>query len=145
VTFLAILAHEAIALPLPHSFPASELRYLLENSDSKLLLSTSKLATKAKEILKEGILHKPVLSIIGEVERASSANNDSIEVNGTSTELGGVMLYTSGTTSRPVRSTSSQHERVCEADLAIERCGIEYVCHHRPGEIIDRSVEVHKS
>jgi hypothetical protein len=31
-----------------------------------------------------------------------------------------------------------------EADLAIERCGIEHVCHHRPGEIIDRSMEVHK-
>jgi acyl-CoA synthetase (AMP-forming)/AMP-acid ligase II len=111
VTFLAILAHEAIALPLSYSFPASELRYLLENSDSKLLLSTSKLATKAKEILKEGILHKPVLSITGEVERASSANNDSIEVDGTSTGLGGFMLYTSGTTSRPVRSTSSPTQK----------------------------------
>jgi malonyl-CoA/methylmalonyl-CoA synthetase len=111
VTFLAILAHEAIALPLSHSFPASELRYLLENSESKLLLSTSKFATKAKEILKEGMLYKPVLSITGEVEWASSGNNESIEVDGASSGLGGFMLYTSGTTSRPVRSTSSPTQK----------------------------------
>lgn len=104
VTFLAILAHEAIALPLSHSFPASELRYLLENSEAKLLLSTSKLAAKAQDVLKEGLRHKPVLSITHDVRRTSAATGeDFINVDGATSGVGGFMLYTSGTTSRPVR------------------------------------------
>lgn len=102
VTFLAILAHEAVALPLSPSFPVNELRYLLEDSEPKLLRSTSKLAKKAEEILKEGLRHQPVLSISGQTERQSTPRDENFEVDGVSTGLGGFMLYTSGTTSRPV-------------------------------------------
>ena len=111
MSFLAILAHEAVAVPLSHSFPENELRYLLQNSESKLLLSTSRHARKAQEVLKEGTQHKPVLSITNEVERRSMANDDTIELKGVSSGLGGLMLYTSGTTSRPVRRAPFLHEK----------------------------------
>lgn len=101
VTFLAILAHEAVALPLPHSIPANELRYLLEDSDAKLLLSTSKCATKAEEILTEGMRQKPLLRITDELGRESGGEEEDVHVDGPSSGRGGLMLYTSGTTSRP--------------------------------------------
>lgn len=104
VTFLSILAHEGIALPLSHSFPASELQYILENSEPRLLLSTPKFEKKANEALKAGLQRKPVLAITERREEGSPAQ-DNVEVTGTSSGNGGLMLYTSGTTSRPVRRT----------------------------------------
>ncbi len=112
VTFLAILAHEAVALPLSHSFPPSELRYLLDNSQAKLLLSTSNLATKAKEVLKEGLENEPVLSVIDWVKQDSILNQDKVEIDGASSGLGGFMLYTSGTTSRPVWTYAPSRKRL---------------------------------
>ena len=106
MTFLAILAHEAIALPLSHSFPVSELRYLLENSKAKILLSTPRFRDKAEEVLQTGLQQKPLLNISETVERGSTAK-DNVEVNGPSSGKGGFMLYTSGTTSRPVRNKLS--------------------------------------
>lgn len=102
MTFLAILAHEAIALPLSHSFPASELQYILENSEPKLLLSTPSFEKKAEEVLQTGLQQKPVLAITDKREQGSLAE-ENVEVTGTSSGKGGLMLYTSGTTSRPVR------------------------------------------
>ena len=114
VTFLAILAHEAVALPLAYSFPPTELRYLLDNSQAKLLLSTSNLETKAKEVVQEGLQREPVLGVINAVEQDSISSNDKIEIDGVSSGLGGFMLYTSGTTSRPVRSrVPSQRRFLC--------------------------------
>jgi long-subunit acyl-CoA synthetase (AMP-forming) len=98
---LSILAHEAVALPLSHSFPASELRYLLNNSEARILLVTPNLKNKAEELLQTGLQHKPMLSITKTMERGSTAK-DYVNVDGISSGQGGFMLYTSGTTSRPV-------------------------------------------
>ncbi len=144
MTFLAILAHDAIALPLSHSFPASELRYLLENSEAKLLLSTSRFAAKAEEVLKEGLRQKPVLSITSELDRASTADNDDIDLDGTPSGLGGFMLYTSGTTSRPVRCNGLHRETGYQTDMLAERCAVDYVGHHSTGYVLDRSMEIYK-
>lgn len=102
MTFLAVLAHEAVALPISHSFPASEIRYLLENSEAKLVLSAPQFAAKADQVLKEGISYQPVLSITVDSERGSGEEDEDILVNGASSGQGGFMLYTSGTTSKPV-------------------------------------------
>ena len=103
VTFLSILAHEAVALPLCHTFPASELRYILENSQAKVLLSTTKFQAKAEETLKEGLDQKPVLGIVAKIHEGSTARKK-VALNGEPAGTGGLMLYTSGTTSRPVCS-----------------------------------------
>lgn len=121
--FLAILAHEAVAIPLSHSFPASELRYLLENSEAKILLSTPKFRKKAEEVWQTaeetrptaeemrqtaeemrqmGPQQRPLLIISEAVKRGSKAKGH-VDVSGRSSGKGGFMLYTSGTTNRPVR------------------------------------------
>ena len=101
MTFLSILAHEAIALPLSQGFPASELRYIIENSEAAILLSTTKFQSKADEVLKEDINHKPILATVEKLE-AGAKSNGSISLDLEHTGKGGFMLYTSGTTSRPV-------------------------------------------
>jgi malonyl-CoA/methylmalonyl-CoA synthetase len=102
VTFLSILAHNAIALPLSQAFPSSELRYIIENSEAALLLSTTKFRGKAEDVLKEHIQHKPQLEVLDKIDTgATSAENVKIEQE-TPPDDGGFMLYTSGTTSRPV-------------------------------------------
>jgi malonyl-CoA/methylmalonyl-CoA synthetase len=101
VIFLAILAHEAIALPLSHSFPASELRYLLENSKAKLLLSTPTLKNKADEVVEAGLQQKTLLSVVDQIKHRSTKEK-TVEMVDASLGRGGLMLYTSGTTSRPV-------------------------------------------
>ncbi|KIX07014.1 uncharacterized protein Z518_04990 [Rhinocladiella mackenziei CBS 650.93] len=100
VTFLSILSHDAIALPLAHTHPSSELRYILENSEAALFLSTEKFQDKAKEVVKEGLNHTPKLEILSKIETgAVSAEN--VKFSGQSIDHGGFMLYTSGTTNRP--------------------------------------------
>ena len=76
VTFLSILTHDAIALPLAFTHPNSELRYILEDSEAALFLSTSKFHDKAQDVIKEGLEHGPKLEILSKIETgATSAEN----------------------------------------------------------------------
>ena len=101
VTFLSILGNNAIALPLCPSFPTSELRYILNDSGSSLLLSSEKFRQKSEEVVKEGLGKAPLLQCF---EKRLGRRNDVARVNieGLGTGQGGMMLYTSGTTNRPV-------------------------------------------
>jgi malonyl-CoA/methylmalonyl-CoA synthetase len=105
VTFLSILAHNAIALPLAFTHPSSELRYILENSEAALVLSTQKFQEKAKDVLEGGnedekMSHTPKLEILSKIETgATSAEN--VKFEDRSLQDAGFMLYTSGTTNRP--------------------------------------------
>ncbi|EXJ65029.1 hypothetical protein A1O7_01368 [Cladophialophora yegresii CBS 114405] len=99
VTFLSILSHDAIAVPLAHSHPILELRYILENSEASLFLSTEKFREKAKEVVKDG-RHTPKLKILSKVYQGAE-EREAIRFNSGTLENGGLMLYTSGTTNRP--------------------------------------------
>ncbi|KAL8801935.1 MAG: hypothetical protein Q9223_006829 [Gallowayella weberi] len=100
VTLLSILGSNSIAVPLSSSFPASELRYILDNSQALMLLSSDKFQSKADEVLKEGLEQKPILCTIDkQLEGNQSQGNIRLEqIHG---DRSGMMLYTSGTTSRP--------------------------------------------
>ncbi|KAK3702939.1 hypothetical protein LTR37_014788 [Vermiconidia calcicola] len=101
VTLLSILASNAIAVPLAPSFPASELRYIINHSEALALLSTVKYKALAADVLREGLDRSP-LSIDVEKTTQGSQSTNSIELTGDSyTAEGGMMLYTSGTTARP--------------------------------------------
>jgi acyl-coenzyme A synthetase/AMP-(fatty) acid ligase len=102
VTFLSILAHDAIALPLSQGFPVNELRYILENSQAKIFLSTTKFQDKANEVLAEGLEHKPILKVSEKIETGAESA-EKIKLEAMTENKGGFMLYTSGTTNRPVR------------------------------------------
>ena len=65
-----------------------------------MLLSSSKFQSKAQEVVKEGLENEP---IVGSVEkRQGGGKQDGIELENVQEVKGGMMLYTSGTTSRPV-------------------------------------------
>ena len=103
MTFLSILACDSVAVPLSSGFPASELRYILENSEAVTLLSSRKFQEKAEEVLKEGIEHLPRKPVLNVVEKRLSGNGeDGVQLVPLPMTKGGMMLYTSGTTSRPV-------------------------------------------
>ncbi|KAI4232550.1 MAG: hypothetical protein LQ352_008324, partial [Teloschistes flavicans] len=100
VTLLSVFASNGIAVPLSSAFPASELRYILDNSEALMLLSSAKFQAKANEVLKEGLEKTP---IPGTVEKAlqGSQSSDGIQLEPRTDDRSGLMLYTSGTTSRP--------------------------------------------
>ncbi|KAI1496811.1 acetyl-CoA synthetase-like protein [Biscogniauxia marginata] len=115
VTFLAILAARAIALPLSPPFPAPELQYILSHSEALLLVHSSKFAAKANEVLTTPFAEasattdpnfKPSLKAV-ELQKHEGLGSDTIfydtvTISGdTDAEGAGMMLYTSGTTARP--------------------------------------------
>ncbi|KAJ5273791.1 hypothetical protein N7478_008916 [Penicillium angulare] len=100
VTLLAIFASDAIALPLSPGFPISELQYVMDNSQAKMLLATEKYADKAQQILEAGLDHDPLFDIRQKIE--TGAGTESIQLDSLKQpSSGGMMLYTSGTTNRP--------------------------------------------
>ena len=119
VTFLSILSHNAIALPLAFTHPSSELRYILENSQSSLFLSTEKFQEKAHDVLEEDLPYAPRLEILSKMETgATSAENVRFEEK--SLDDAGFMLYTSGTTSRPKGVVLSMSTITAQAKSLIE-------------------------
>lgn len=103
VTLLSILASNAIALPLSPAFPVGELKYIMDNSGAKVLIATEKYGDKARDILKAGLERQPVLDVREKIKTGASAA-EAVEFKDLeeSRLRGGMMLYTSGTTNRPV-------------------------------------------
>ena len=103
MTLLSIFACDNIAVPLSPAFPASELRYILENSEAVTLLTSEKFKDKAEEVLKEGLDNLRKKPALGVVEKRLQGNGrDEVQLVPLPLQKGGMMLYTSGTTSRPV-------------------------------------------
>ncbi|KAI1930163.1 hypothetical protein LOZ66_002061 [Ophidiomyces ophidiicola] len=99
VTLLSILASDAIALPLSPAFPNGELRYILDHSEAAILLATEKYVSKAQQVAESGLEKHPVVKVI---KKINPNGNSSVECKYKHEALqGGLMLYTSGTTSRP--------------------------------------------
>ena len=66
MTLLSILAAHAIAVPLSPTFPSHELRYIIDQSESLMLLSSEKFQDKADDVLKRACRRAPS---IGSVRR----------------------------------------------------------------------------
>ncbi|MCJ1293993.1 hypothetical protein MMC34_005550 [Xylographa carneopallida] len=100
VTLLSILGSNSIAVPLSSGFPANELRYILDNSEALMLLSSEKFRSKTDEVVKEGLEKKPIVGHI-EKRRGGSSAERKAQLESSKENQSGMMLYTSGTTSRP--------------------------------------------
>ncbi|KAI5864871.1 acetyl-CoA synthetase-like protein [Durotheca rogersii] len=107
VTFLAVLAAHAIALPLSPPFPAPELQYILSQSQASLLLHSPKYTAKVDEVL---TTRSPELDVQPsptpvELPKHLGAISETFEsvtlLEDDNAEGAGMMLYTSGTTNRP--------------------------------------------
>lgn len=69
-----------------------------------MLLTTEKYADKGMEILREGLEHEPLFTIRNKLTEGAS-NRESVTLHDLKQpSSGGMMLYTSGTTNRPVSS-----------------------------------------
>jgi acyl-CoA synthetase (AMP-forming)/AMP-acid ligase II len=99
VTLLSILAAHAIAVPLSPTFPAHELRYIIDQSESLMLLSSEKFQDKADEVLKEGMETAPINYKQEKIMMGKT--DDYVTLEEPTSDKGGMMLYTSGTTNRP--------------------------------------------
>ncbi|PYI05647.1 AMP-binding enzyme [Aspergillus sclerotiicarbonarius CBS 121057] len=101
VTLLSILASDAIALPLSPAFPIGELKYIMDNSQAKVLVATEKYAEKAQDLLKADLDRAPVLDVKDKI-KVGAHNSGSVSLEDLNAKSrGGMMLYTSGTTNRP--------------------------------------------
>jgi malonyl-CoA/methylmalonyl-CoA synthetase len=83
------------------AFPPQELKYIVDQSQASMLLASHKFTSKAESVLEKGLQSNPKL--IKVEKRLGGAEYAEVRLEGVSLEgSGGIMLYTSGTTSRPV-------------------------------------------
>jgi malonyl-CoA/methylmalonyl-CoA synthetase len=102
VTLLSIIGAHSIALPLSPAFPPHELQYIMDHSQASMLLTSGKFKEKAQQVIDEGLEGTPKLISL-EKRRGESTSQEDVQLDGSSEGAGGMMLYTSGTTARPVR------------------------------------------
>jgi len=100
VTLLSILGTHSIALPLSPGFPPHELQYIMDHSQASMLLSSNKFQKKAADLLKEGLERTP--KHIKLEKKMGGKSYEEVKLEGPRDSEGGMMLYTSGTTNRPV-------------------------------------------
>lgn len=120
MTFLAILAANAIAVPLAPAFPAPELRYILNLSEAIVLVSSGKYAEKAAEVLGHGLDSLPLCYQVGQGADASPEAKGVLLRGFSSTRSGGMMLFTSGTTARPKGVVLSLANLATQASSLVE-------------------------
>ncbi len=100
MTLLAILAAKCIAVPLSPAFPAPELQYILNHSEALMLLSSAKFASKAQEVLRTELDVEPVYLQLSKFQGGGAYER--VALDKSKPGSAGMMLYTSGTTNRPV-------------------------------------------
>lgn len=108
MTLLAILAAKSIAVPLSPAFPAPELQYILNHSEALMLLSSAKFASKAGDVLKAELDVEPAYLQLDKFQ--GNGVHEKVTLDRSSAGAAGMMLYTSGTTNRPVRPVISVDE-----------------------------------
>lgn len=94
------MAARAIALPLSPAFPAPELQYILNQSQASILVSSPKFSDKAEEVLKTDLNAVPTHLRLE--KHLQSGEHEAVPLEGDEAGAAGLMLYTSGTTNRPV-------------------------------------------
>lgn len=101
MTLLAALAARSIAVPLSPVFPPKELQYILNQSEACLLLSSNKFTPQAQRVLQTELTSSPTHL---ELAKHHRGRQEEIEWDESGPGAAGMMLYTSGTTNKPVRS-----------------------------------------
>jgi len=112
VTLLSILGTNSIAVPLSPTFPIHELKYIIDHSQASLLLASSKFDAKAQDVLKAGLEAEPRLVRI--TKKMGDSSFTGVNLVGPEEGRGGMMLYTSGTTNRPVSTTCTSFKRLAD-------------------------------
>jgi malonyl-CoA/methylmalonyl-CoA synthetase len=74
----------------------------MDHSQASMLLSSEKFKDKAQQVIDEGLEGAPKLIRL-EKRLGDDSTQENVQLSGPSEGRGGMMLYTSGTTNRPVR------------------------------------------
>ncbi|KAI9706674.1 MAG: hypothetical protein M1836_003684 [Candelina mexicana] len=82
------------------SIAGERVAFLAENGEALMLLSTEKFHDKSQEVVK-GEIHKKLIVSTIEKRLVSDTSSKNVELEALGDDNGGLMLYTSGTTSRP--------------------------------------------
>lgn len=94
-------------MPLSPAFPVPELEYVVNHSEASLLVSSPKFASKAQQVLGADLTSKPTYVEMPKHVESAVADGEHVPLED---ELNpgqaGLMLYTSGTTNKPVRQTT---------------------------------------
>lgn len=102
---MAILAARSIAVPLSPAFPIPELEYVLNHSEASLLVSSPKFASKAQQVLAADLTSKPSHVELPKHAESAAATGENVPLEDDANPgQAGLMLYTSGTTNKPVRT-----------------------------------------
>ncbi len=109
MTLLSILGTNSIAVPLSPAFPAHELEYIIDHSQASMLLTSNKFDAKTQDVLRAGLETKPKLVKIQ--KKMGDSSFSGVRLAEPSNGRGGLMLYTSGTTSRPVSANARLRDR----------------------------------
>jgi len=72
----------------------------MDHSRASILLSSKKFEEKASDVLKEGLESEPKLVVLE--KKMGGGERGDVMLEKSQQEEGGMMLYTSGTTNRPV-------------------------------------------
>ncbi|KAK2591338.1 hypothetical protein QQS21_010962 [Conoideocrella luteorostrata] len=120
VTLLAALASGSIAVPMSPAFPAPELQYILDHSEASLLVSSSKFASKAQEVLATELVAKPPHLELRKIDGNRKEEPNVVTLDGRDAAAAGLMLYTSGTTNRPKGVLIPQSALTSQAQSLIE-------------------------
>ena len=124
-------------MPLAPSFPAGELRYILDHSEALILLSSAKYASQAKEVLKEGLEKTPRFAQLEKIEKGSEETFN-IEYSGDKDNTsGGMMLFTSGTTAKPKGVV------LTESNLSAQAHSLNEAWHYSPNDYLLHVLPLH--
>lgn len=105
------MAARSIAVPLSPAFPAPELQYILSQSEASLLVSSAKFDLKAQQVLGKDLDARPAHLELP--KHMSGGKREEVTWDDAGPGEAGMMLYTSGTTNRPVRCTPSSRVTQC--------------------------------
>ena len=100
MTLLSIIASGAVAVPLAPAFPVNELKYVTNHCEARILLASSRNWDKAGKLVSGAEENELVRLRVEElVDNEQDLSGEHIEK---AQAFDGMMLYTSGTTSKPV-------------------------------------------
>lgn len=99
-TLLAIIGARSIAIPLCPTFPVSEMKYIVEQSQASILLASSLFEAKALSLIKSCQDIKPRFILLE--KKAGGSVYEKVILEESEDSGCGLILYTSGTTNRPV-------------------------------------------
>ncbi|KKA20871.1 AMP-binding enzyme [Rasamsonia emersonii CBS 393.64] len=102
-----------------YDYVVGELKYILDNSEAKVLLATEKYGAKAQEILNAGLEREPIVDIRKKIIKGS-ADDEPLRFEAVEGARGGMMLYTSGTTNRPKGVLIPQSALTAQAQSLIQ-------------------------